>query len=226
MAEGEWYHCYNRGVDRRRVFSSKRDSERFLILMLLSNSTRAIRSSNAHRYTSLASLCADEKIDMGSPLVDIGAYCLMPNHVHFVMKEIRAGGIALFMQRLFTGYTMYFNTQHNRTGALFAGTYKSKHLFSDRYFKHAIHYVHMNPIELEDSEWKSGRGDLGKAEAALRSYGYSSLPDHLGIQRPERRLLGSEAFSLLSPHPSLSSVLFDAQAYHREFGPLYSQKRP
>lgn len=157
-----------------------------------------------------------DRMKHDTPLVEVGAYCLMPNHIHFVLKEVEEGGIALFMQRIFTGYTMYFNTKNDRTGALFAGTYKSKHLSSDRYFKHAINYVHMNPVELYEPNWKTGAGSLSAIEEKLRAYKYSSLPEHTGIERPERKILGSEVFTLFDSPTSLSTMLFDAQAYYRE----------
>lgn len=212
---GEWYHCLNRGTDKRKVFSGADDYERFLMQMYLASVTKKLPPSNI-RNASLKKVTADAFDRPGTPLVEIGAYCLMPNHVHFILKEVQEGGIASFMQKVFTGYTMYFNKRNGRTGALFAGTYKSKHLSTDRYFKHAINYVHMNPIELYEPNWKQGAGNLGAIEEKLRAYKYSSLPDHTGETRPEGKILGSEIFTLFDAPTSLSSMLFDAQAYHRE----------
>jgi putative transposase len=212
---GEWYHCYNRGVDKRKVFASTKDYERMLLLMYAANATKGRRASNAHRIPLHRVLHKDSMQDR-SPLVEVGAYSLMPNHVHFILKEVEEGGVATFMQRVFTGYTMYFNRKTQRTGALFAGTYKSKHLSSDRYFKHAINYVHMNPIELFEPNWKQGAGNLGSVEEKLRAYKYSSLLEHIGIERPERKILGNEVFTLFDAPASISTMLFEAQAYYRD----------
>ncbi len=212
---GEWYHCYNRGVDKRRVFSGVADYDRFLMLMYTASGTGKMHSSHS-RAISLSKMLRKDRLRRGAPLVEVGAYCLMPNHLHFVLKEVEEGGIATFMQRIFTGYTMYFNKKNGRTGALFAGSYKSKHLATDRYFKHAINYVHMNPIELYEPDWKTGAGNLGAIEEKLRAYKYSSLPEHTGIERPERKLLGHEVFTLFDAPTSLSTMLFDAQAYYRD----------
>lgn len=217
IAPGEWYHCYNRGVDRRRVFLSSRDYERFLMLLYISNGTHRTRASN-FSSGSLTRVLGSTKIKRGAPLVEIGAYCLMPNHAHFILKESVEGGIAAFMQKVFTGYTMYFNGRHERTGPLFSGSYKSKHLSTDRYFKHAINYVHMNPVELYEPGWKSGTANIGKIAEKLRAYRYSSLNDHTGESRPESAILGKEVFTLFDSPTSLSSILFDAQAYYREIG--------
>ncbi len=216
---GEWYHCFNRGVDKRKVFANPKDYERFLLLMFIANGAGKKRSTNV-RNTTLTRVLTNEKIERGSSLVEIGAYALMPNHVHFILKEVEEGGIAAFMQKVFTGYTMYFNKRNERTGALFAGTYKSKHLSSDRYFKHAINYVHMNPVELYEPNWKTGGGNLGAIGEKLRGYKYSSLPEHTGVERPERKILGNEVFSLFDAPTSLSTMLFDAQAFYRESAEL------
>jgi len=142
----------------------------------------------------------------------------MPNHVHFIFKEVEAGGIALFMQKLFTGYTMYFNKRNDRTGALFAGTYKSKHLASDRYFKHAINYVHMNPIELHEPNWKSGAGNLERSKKVARiqilepARSYGAALGHRATGA--KRFSAMEVFTLFDSPTSLSTILFEAQAYY------------
>ncbi len=185
------------------------------MLMYLANSEKSIQVSNI-RNATLTRILSSSKINRGVPLVEMGAFALMPNHFHFVVKEIDEGGLSLFMQKIFTGYTMYFNARYNRVGPLFSGNYKSRHLSSDRYFKHAINYVHMNPIELYERNWKTGTGNLGTVEEKLRAYKYSSLPEHTGIERAERKLLGNEVFTLFDSPASLSTMLFDAQAYYRE----------
>ncbi len=192
-----------------------RDYDRFMLLMYFANGSSKRRAGN-RMSTPFHRVLQKQNAAPGAPLVEVGAYCLMPNHVHFVLKEVEEGGVAAFMQRVFTGYTMYFNKQNERTGALFSGSYKSKHLATDRYFKHAINYVHMNPIELYEPNWKTGAGNVGAIEEKLRAYKYSSLHEHMGIERPEKRLLGSEVFTLFDAPTTLSTMLFDAQAYYRE----------
>ncbi|KKT80846.1 MAG: Transposase, partial [Parcubacteria group bacterium GW2011_GWF2_44_8b] len=66
-------------------------------------------------------------------MVDIGAYCLMPNHFHLLVRERNEKGISLFMQKLITAYTMYFNDKYRRKGRLFESSYKSIHAADDRY---------------------------------------------------------------------------------------------
>lgn len=209
---GEWYHCYNRGVDKRKVFLNTRDYERMLLLMFLAKNTESVRLFST-RDTRLKTILAGAVPKEARPIIEIGAYALMPNHFHFVLKEIREGGIALFMQRVFTGYTMYFNQKHDRTGALFAGTFKSKHVADDRYLKHLISYVHLNPIEIFDWDWKDRAENLLSIEKKLRTYQYSSLPEFVGEERPHKLLLGNSIFELFDQIPTMQQMLREARIY-------------
>ena len=211
----EWYHCYNRGVDKRTVFGDKNDYERFLLLMYLCNGSTAIHASNLNS-PNLNRVLLDPEIDRGDPLVEFGSYVLMPNHFHFLLKEIQNDGTAMFMQRMFTAYTMYFNKKHDRTGALFAGPFKSKHVDEDRYLKQLIAYLHLNPAELFDPKWKHGVSNIKKIKQELLAYRYSSLPDFLREKRPERKILGSTVFELFEAIPSLNELVSDANDYYAQ----------
>lgn len=213
----EWYHCYNRGTDKRIVFESSADYERFMTLLYVSNGTTPVRISD-QRSNDLHSFLANDSIDRGEPLVEIGAYALMSNHPHLVLKQVHDNGIARFMQKVFTGYTMYFNLKRSRTGALFAGTYKYRHVANDDYLKQLIAYVLLNPVELFESHWKEGVADLDKVEKELRSYRYSSLPDFLGETRPENKII-RDLDEYYDVKPRLAAMLSDALAYHREHAP-------
>ena len=209
---GEWYHCYNRGVDKRRIFESARDYERFLLTLFVANGDKPVHVSNL-KESRLPQVLADKSIDRGNLIVDVGAYCLMPNHFHLVLQEITEGGIARFMQKLCTGYTMYFNTKRELAGALFAGSFKSKHVPDDRYLKHLIAYVHLNSAELFEPAWKKGRGNLKKIKGEIMKYPYSSLQEFLHYQS-ENKITGKELCSLYENGPSFSETVADAQAYY------------
>lgn len=224
LTVGEWYHCYNRGVEKRKVFQSKSDYERFLFLMYVGNGSKPIQTSHL-KSNRLQNAFVDTSLERDEPLTEIGTYSLMPTHSHFVLKEIRKNGIARFMQKVFTGYTMYFNKKNERTGALFAGTYKSRHLIDDRYLKMVVPYVHLNPVELIEPRWKDGKGNIVTIEKWLKQYPYSSLPDFLGVERLERKLISESIFELFDSIPSTKEMLMDAQAYYQQFAPLEYLRR-
>ncbi|MEI6528476.1 MAG: transposase, partial [bacterium] len=145
FAPGEYYHIYNRGVDKREILLDSLDYERFMLLLAATNNKEVFHISNIKKslkenYAGLKT-CLEFRNDT---LVDIGAWCLMPNHFHLLVKEKENGGIVKFMQRLQTGYTMYFNKKNERSGSLFQGTFKAEHLAGDNYLKYLFSYIHLN----------------------------------------------------------------------------------
>ena len=184
------YHLYNRGTDKRSIFSSKSDHERFLALLYLCNNTEVVHISN-HRGRTLMDWLA---LPRAETLVDIGAYCLMPNHFHLLVREKGEGDISHFMQKLMTGYTMYFNTRHERSGALMQGKFKSSYVDTDRYLKYLFSYIHLNPVKLIDPKWKeTGIANRMKAQTHLENFRYSSYPDYCGANRPEGVIINKQA---------------------------------
>ncbi|MFW6143928.1 MAG: transposase, partial [Patescibacteria group bacterium] len=82
------------------------------------------------------------------PAVDIISFCLMPNHFHFVFKQLNEDGITNFMRRICTSYTKYFNKRQDRVGGLFQGRFKSVKVESDEQLIHVTRYQHINPQKL------------------------------------------------------------------------------
>jgi len=136
---GEYYHIYNRGVDKRDIFSDKKDLYRFIESICEFNQIEVIVSLANLRKTQIAPKALSK-----NPLVSVTVYCLNPNHFHFVLKQLVDGGIAKFMQKLQGGYTSYFNLKHSRSGSLFQGTFKSHLIDNENYFNKVIGYTNKN----------------------------------------------------------------------------------
>ena len=213
FAPGEWYHCFSRGVEKRITFEAPRDYERFIQLLYLCNSLEPVRRDN-FKQKSNSEMYETKR---ATSLVAIGAYCCMPNHFHLLLQEKAEGGISKFMHKVGTAYTMYFNIKNERIGGLFVKPFRSKHVSENLYFAQVAQYIHLNPIELFQPGWKSGAVvDLTRTEQQLREYSYSSLPDYIGDQRPERAILDTEAFDLIASQVSnISDLLVDTAAYYQ-----------
>lgn len=209
-----WYHCYSRGVDKRRVFEHKADYKRFLALLYLANGTATTHYSNL-RKNPFDFIFGDSAIKRGARIVELGAYCLMPNHVHFLLKGKREGGIAKYMQKIFTGYTMYFNKSRERTGALFSGTFKSKYVGDDIYFKQVFSYIHLNPVELFNTKGEKGSADLRDIERKLQNYEFSSYPAFSASDSNNvaKKIVGTEVLEMFDHLPTLAEMLRDADEY-------------
>lgn len=180
---GEFYHLYNRGTDKRDIFVTNGDYDRFIALLYLCNQTKRIELTKSG---------VDDALDSprDKQLVSIVAYCLMPNHFHILLQEKTKNGISLFMQKVTTAYTMYFNRKYQRSGGLFEGTFKARHANEDTYLKYLMAYIHLNPIKLIDRHWKeNGIQDQKRAEEYLDSYQYSSYLDYCGEVRQECKII-------------------------------------
>ena len=140
----EYYHIYNRGVDKRNIFSDHEDLLRFFESMSEFNSLSAIGSIYENNFRKRKGL--KRSSDHKNRLVNFVCFCLNPNHYHFIITPVVEKGIERFMQRLGTGYTMYFNNKYKRTGSLFSGKFKSIHVGDNNYLLHLSAYVNLNSL--------------------------------------------------------------------------------
>lgn len=188
------------------------DYERFLGLLYVCNNSETMHRSDLFRR----SLDEIFTIKRKERLVGIGAFCLMPNHFHLLLKEIRHGGISLFMRKLGTAYAMYFNIKYERTGNLFVKPFRSRHIKNDEYLQCVIQYIHCNPAEIFEPMWKKGEvKELKELEKKLLEYPYSSFGAHQKHAHPFRNLLDNSIFEIetqLSPQRMLS----EARDYYSE----------
>lgn len=149
--EGAVYHVTLRGNERRPIFKTDADRERFIQTL----------SDSVERYD-----------------VRLYLYCLMSNHVHMVLETPR-GNLSRFMHRLQTSYTVYFNRRHRRSGHLMQGRFGASLVDENRYIFKLSRYVHLNPVYirahkskspaervslLRSYAWSSYRGYIGKGK--------------------------------------------------------------
>jgi putative transposase len=183
FVQNEYYHIYNRGVEKRKIFLDKKDYEHFLFLIYVCNSEKSIVLRNITK-----------DFTRGAPLVAIGAFCLMPNHFHILIKPLSENGVSVFMKKLLTAYSMYFNKKYKRTGHLFEGVFRSKHVSNDKYMKYMYAYIHLNPAKLKDRNWKGkrGRNTLVLLDF-IKKYPYSSMQQY---QKIDSRVFGNDILNI------------------------------
>lgn len=174
---GAFYHVYNRGVDKREIFQDQEDYLRFIHdLYEFNDEHPALPYKWLKKKREEFGLQPDR-----TPIVNILCFCLMPNHFHLLIQPLKESGMTQFMRKLGTGYTMYFNTKYKRSGVLFQGKFKSILIKNERYFLHLTRYIHLNPLDLFQPNWREkGIKDLNKAKAFLQKYRWSSFMDYIG----------------------------------------------
>jgi len=177
------YHVYNRGVEKRDIFLDKQDHYRFVHDLYEFNDTNP--TPNIYYRTNQNKIKSYEakphKIKKRELLVEIYAFCLMPNHFHLFLKQLRDNGISTFLHKLGTGYSMYFNQKYKRNGSLFQGPFKAVWIEKEAHFIHLPYYIHLNPLSLIEPKWKQGKiKNFGKTVEFLETYRWSSYLDYTG----------------------------------------------
>lgn len=162
LVNGEIYHLYNRGSEKRDIFTQLRDYKRFR------NTFRYYQFAGPKPRLSISSFSSFIP-DPSKKLVEILCFCLMPNHFHFLVKQLKVNGISIFMGQLANSYTKYFNTKYNRIGSLLQGTFRAVTVESDDQLIHLSRYIHLNPV-------------VSGVCASLNEYSWSSFEEYIGSE--------------------------------------------
>lgn len=177
---GKLYHLYNRGTDKRKVFLDDQDYFRFIHNLFEFNDTEPAKNIY-YKSHEIRTHKIDEEKRARKLIVKIHVFCLMPNHFHLLLEQVRDGGIKEFIRKLCLGYALYFNKKYERVGVLFQGRFKSVLVENDSYFLHLPYYLHANPLDLEMKEWRNRKlKDYKKALEFLKNYRWSSFSDYVG----------------------------------------------
>jgi putative transposase len=206
FASNEIYHLLNRGVAQAPIFLSSKEYSRFLSL------TDFYRYANPplsfSHYIRLPQKEREKLMDdlkrSNSLLVEIFAYCLMPNHFHFLLRQLKEKGVSTMLANLQNSYAKYFNLKHQREGPLFQSMFKAIRIETDGQFLHVSRYIHLNPCT----------SYLVKIEN-LSSYPWSSFPEYLGKQ-PSSFINTKNILGLMGRKKEYQKFVFDQADYQRE----------
>ena len=179
---GEYYHVFNRGVAKLPTFVSEHDYRQ---AMLGLNYYRFIKPPiKLSRFKRLNLQGKTELLAKMSQnedrLVDIISFVFMPNHFHFLLKQVADNGVARYLSLFTNSYTRYFNTRLQRPGPLFQGVFKAVRVESNAQLLHLSRYIHLNPYVSNIV-----------TKANLPTYPWSSLPDCLNLKE------GAVEFSII-----------------------------
>src|SRR3989344_8382940 len=153
--EDGYYHIYNRGVEKRKIFLDQQDYGVFLgylkEYLLPKNEKRlaerlAIEDLNPQERNKIYKLLHMNNFHGEIKLL---AYCLMPNHFHLFIKQKSADSIDKFMNSIGTRYTMYFNKKHGRVGSLYQDVYKAVSVVREPQFIYLSKYIHKQALALQ-----------------------------------------------------------------------------
>lgn len=154
----QYYHVYNRGVNKQSIFLDELDYFYFLSLF----KRHLNKEESLDKYGRAFTNYRDE--------VELVAYCLMPNHYHLLVYLKEPEGLVRLMRSVMVAYTMYFNKKYKRVGGLFQGVFLASRITTDFYLWHVSRYIHLNPIDLGED---------------FKTYTYSSIDYFLGNKHAE-----------------------------------------
>lgn len=180
--ENGYYHLYNRGVEKRRIFLDDQDYAVFFSYLKFYLSPPDIDSEKVSPSRFLKNYF---------DCIDLLAYCLMPNHFHFLIRQHQIRAMTDFVRSLLTRYSMYFNKKYKRVGSLFQGRYKAVKVNSEGQLVYLSKYIHRNPATsptgILDSRYSSLANYLGKRKQNWLQHGpitelFSKIKNDLSYQ--------------------------------------------
>jgi REP element-mobilizing transposase RayT len=206
LVEGEIYHIYNRGNFRHEIFHDEQDYTRFKKILYLSNGTKKFKYKDLLKYDKNIF-----NVEKGDEIVSVLCYVLMPNHFHLLLiaKPIAMhknqgvnkhldNNISIYMKRVTSAYSMYYNRKYKKTGTLFESKFKSEHVNDNNYFKYLFSYIHLNPVKLVQSNWKEeGIKNFEEVNTFLHRYKHSSFKEYFKTEilpTGENKIIRPEEF--------------------------------
>ncbi len=150
LATGEVYHIFSRSIANFEILNNASEFERMLELLNYYNYPLDTRFSHFLEmqwvqqmgfYKSLDTISKDK-----DQLVQVIAYCLMPTHIHLILKQLKENGISDYMRKVLDGYTKYFNAIHKRKGPLWESKFQNVLVDNDDQLIHLTRYLHLNPV--------------------------------------------------------------------------------
>ncbi|MEK7501464.1 MAG: transposase [Patescibacteria group bacterium] len=203
-----YHHIYNRGAHKAVVFNDTSDYWRMLKLLYIANNTEPFEIANIREKDIFS-------IKRKSSLVDIVAYCLMPNHFHIALKlqDVSHPEKALtsFMRKLCTGYSNYYNRKYDHSGTIWQGPFKQKDVYTKDYIETLIPYIHLNPygIKVPDMTKEARAEHMTEAIEYSKNYEFSSYKDYLGESRQQTSIICQDVShpeTAVPPAPLLISL--------------------
>jgi len=144
------YHIYNKSIAGFSIFNNTLEFERmksiisyYQISDMPIPFSRFIKTKKVLKKSFSESL---RPLQKGFRLVQIIAYCIMPTHIHLILKQLKDDGISIFMAKGLNSYTRYFNEFHERKGPLWQARFKNVTVRTDEQLLHLTRYIHLNPV--------------------------------------------------------------------------------
>ncbi|MEX2054609.1 MAG: transposase [Candidatus Andersenbacteria bacterium] len=214
LTTGQVYHVMNKSIAGFQVFPSPYDYHRMRQLIFFFR-----YSGDIPRFSQFTRLQMVKEKGVEATLAELAegwqqtasiiAYCLMPTHIHIVVKQLAENGISVFMSNILNAYARYFNTKYKRKGPLWEGRFKNVLIQSDEQLLHVTRYVHLNPVT------------AGIVERPL-DWEYSSYVEYIATAHPAATVLTETSDLLALTGKEYERFTEDHIDYQRELAKIKS----
>ncbi|HLB95653.1 MAG TPA: transposase [Patescibacteria group bacterium] len=208
LITGEVYHVFNRSIADYQIFNTSGDYLRMMQLL------KYYQVETSRKFSDFIALKGALKVDLNiflertvrekEKIVQIIAYCLMPTHIHLILKQLVDEGISKYYGNILNSYSRYFNTKHDRKGPLWEGKFKNVLVDTDEQLLHLTRYLHLNPVTAflvdRPEEWS-----------------LSSFNEYLGYPKG---LKLCEYEGLIKKDPSYRKFVSDRVTYQQELAKI------
>jgi len=210
LENNEFYHIFTRSISKYIVFNDQSEYERMIGLISLH---RFIDFNYSYSQFTELGIQTQQRIirdlkNTNKLLVEIVAFCIMPTHIHLLLKQISNDGITKYMGRILNSYSKYFNTKHQRSGPLWASNFKNLLVSDDEQLLHLTRYIHLNP---------ASAGLVKK----LYSWQYSSYKEYINTPNDKNNVCNYEDIIDLDPK-QYARFVQDRKDYQRELSLIKS----
>jgi len=203
LANGQTYHVFNKCIQGVEIFCKKRDTEIFLLA-----TKYYLQFKPSAKFSVFRQQKSKYSINLKNKLVNLLAYCLMPNHFHLILTQIKTKGIEKFISRLTNSFSHYFNTKYNRKGSLFESSFKAVRIATEQQLIHLTRYIHLNPV-------------TSYLVNNPINYPYSSYKTYIGKHK-EDFVDDSVIRSIFSSRKEYKTFVLDRKDYQRQLAQLKS----
>jgi len=200
---GEYYHVFNRGVDRSTVFRNSHDYQFFLSALEFYHYRESpMRFSMFRRLNIVTASVARSRLEKSGNNVSVLAYAFMPNHFHLLVRQDIENGIHQFLFKALNSFAKYLNTKHRRVGPVFQGNFQAVHIDTDEQLLHVSRYIHLNPVVANIATMQS-----------LATYPWTSYPTYISSSQGWINI--SEIIGIIGSIASYQSFIAEQEGYAR-----------
>lgn len=181
LSVGCIYHVVTRSIAEYKIFNTKDDFSRMMQVLRYYQNKNSRSSFSNFLKSKNSCLLEEVPCQLQDLCVEIMAFCIMPTHLHLILKQLQDDGVSEYMSKILNSYSRYFNLKHKRKGPLWEGRFKSILVTSDEQLIHLTRYVHLNPVTAylvdQPEDWLAS----SYKEFVYKKQGEQAKLSHIGI---------------------------------------------